>query len=39
MHRALVAGRWHTQPAQPGVAKARQYLRQKIWTTKDFQQP
>jgi hypothetical protein len=33
------AGRWHTQPAQQYVAKVRQYLRQKIWKTKDFQQP
>jgi hypothetical protein len=33
------AGRWHTQPAQQYVAKVRQYLREKIWKTKDFQQP
>jgi hypothetical protein len=33
------AGRWHTQPAQQYIAKVRQYLREKIWKTKDFQQP
>ncbi len=33
------AGRWHTQPAQQYIAKVRQYLREKIWTTKNFQQP
>ena len=33
------AGRWHTQPARQYVAKVGQYLRQKIWKTKNFQQP
>jgi hypothetical protein len=33
------AGRWHTQPAQQYVSKVRQYLREKIWKTKNFQQP
>ena len=33
------AGRWHTSPAQQYVAKVQQYLREKIWTTKNFQQP
>lgn len=33
------AGRWHTAPAQQYIAKVRQYLKQKIWTTKNFQQP
>jgi hypothetical protein len=33
------AGRWHTQPAQQYIAKVRQYLREKIWRTRDFQQP
>ena len=36
---ATAAGRWHTQPAQQYIAKVRQYLRQKLWKTKDFQQP
>ncbi len=33
------AGRWRTAPAEQYIAKVRQYLREKIWTTKDFQQP
>jgi autotransporter family porin len=33
------AGRWHTAPAQQYIAKVSQYLREKIWTTADFQQP
>jgi len=33
------AGRWHTAPAQRYIGKVRQYLREKIWTTKNFQQP
>jgi len=33
------AGRWYTQPAQQYIAKVRKYLREKIWTTKNFQQP
>jgi hypothetical protein len=33
------SGRWHTPPAQQYIAKVRQYLREKIWTTPDFQQP
>jgi len=33
------AGRWHTKAANQYVAKVRQYLRQKIWRTKNFQQP
>jgi hypothetical protein len=33
------AGRWHTQAAAQYVSKVRQYLREKIWTTKNFQQP
>ena len=33
------AGRWHTQPAEQYVSKVRQYLREKIWKTKNFQQP
>jgi hypothetical protein len=33
------AGRWHTAPAQQYIAKVQQYLREKIWTTKNFQQP
>ncbi len=32
------AGRWRTQPAEQYIAKVRQYLREKIWTTPDFQQ-
>ncbi len=33
------AGRWHTAPAQQYIAKVRQYLRERIWTQPDFQQP
>jgi hypothetical protein len=33
------AGRWHTQPAQQYIARVRQYLRERIWTQPDFQQP
>jgi hypothetical protein len=33
------AGRWHTAPAQQYVSKVAQYMREKIWTTPDFQQP
>jgi hypothetical protein len=33
------AGRWHTPPAEQYIAKVKQYLRERIWTTKDFQQP
>ena len=33
------AGRWHTAPAQQYIAKVRQYLAERIWTTPDFQQP
>jgi hypothetical protein len=32
------AGRWHTAPAQQYVAKVQQYLSERIWLTKDFQQ-
>jgi hypothetical protein len=33
------AGRWHTQPAQQYIARVRLYLRERIWTQPDFQQP
>jgi hypothetical protein len=33
------AGRWHTAPAQQYVAKVKQYQRERIWLTPDFQQP
>ena len=33
------AGRWRTPPAVQYIGKVRQYLREKIWTTPDFQQP
>ena len=33
------AGRWHTAPAQGYIAKVRTYLREKIWTKPDFQEP
>ncbi|HEY2689192.1 MAG TPA: hypothetical protein VGJ50_12180 [Streptosporangiaceae bacterium] len=33
------AGRWHTAAADQYVAKVRQYLSERIWTTPDFQQP
>lgn len=33
------AGRWHTPPAQHYITAVRKYLRERIWTTPDFQQP
>jgi len=33
------AGRWHTAPAQQYIARVRQYLRERIWTQPNFQQP
>jgi autotransporter family porin len=33
------AGRWHTAPAQQYTAKVKQYMRERIWKTKNFQQP
>ncbi len=33
------AGRWHTGPAQTYIAAVKRYLREHIWTTRDFQQP
>jgi autotransporter family porin len=33
------AGRWHTPAAQGYIAKVRSYLREKIWTKPDFQEP
>lgn len=33
------AGRWHTPPAQQYIANVKLYLREHIWTTRDFQQP
>jgi hypothetical protein len=33
------AGRWHTPPAQQYVAAVRKYMREKIWTTPNFQEP
>jgi len=33
------AGRWHTAPAQQYIARVKQYLRERIWTQPDFQQP
>jgi hypothetical protein len=32
------AGRWHTAPAQQYIARVQQYLTERIWLTKDFQQ-
>jgi hypothetical protein len=32
------AGRWHTAAAQQYIARVKQYLRERIWTTTDFQQ-
>jgi autotransporter family porin len=32
------AGRWHTAPAQQYVARVQQYLSERIWLTRDFQQ-
>jgi hypothetical protein len=33
------AGRWDTAPALQYIAKVKQYLAERIWTTPDFQQP
>jgi autotransporter family porin len=33
------AGRWHTQPAEDYISKVRSYLSQRIWETRDFQEP
>ncbi len=33
------AGRWRTAPALPYIAKVKQYKRERIWETADFQQP
>ncbi len=33
------AGRWHTPPAQKYIARVKQYLHERIWTKKYFQQP
>ena len=33
------AGRWHTAPAQHYIAFVKRYLRERIWTKSDFQQP
>ena len=33
------AGRWHTAPAQQYISKVKLYMRERIWTTPDFQQP
>jgi autotransporter family porin len=33
------AGRWRTAPARQYVAKVKQYMRERIWTKRDFQEP
>jgi hypothetical protein len=33
------AGRWHTAPAQQYIGFVKKYLRERIWTQPDFQQP
>jgi hypothetical protein len=33
------AGRWHTGPAQQYIRFVKKYLRERIWTKPDFQQP
>jgi hypothetical protein len=33
------AGRWHTAQAEKYIAQVKRYLREHIWTTRDFQQP
>ncbi len=33
------AGRWRTKPALQYIAFVKKYLKEKIWTTPDFQQP
>ena len=33
------AGRWHTAPAQHYIGFVKRYLRERIWTKRDFQQP
>jgi autotransporter family porin len=33
------AGRWHTTPAQQYIQTVEKYLRERIWTQPDFQEP
>ncbi|WP_290863576.1 sigma-70 family RNA polymerase sigma factor [Hamadaea sp.] len=33
------AGRWHTDAAEQYVKRVKEYLSQRIWTTRNFQQP
>lgn len=33
------AGRWRTQPAEQYIAFVKKYRRERIWTTKNFQEP
>jgi hypothetical protein len=33
------SGRWHDAGAQQYIAKVKQYKNERIWTTRDFQQP
>ena len=33
------AGRWRTGPATQYIAQVRQYLHERIWTKRDFQEP
>jgi len=33
------AGRWHTAPAQQYIRFVKKYLRERIWTQPDFQEP
>ena len=33
------AGRWHTAPAQQYIQTVKKYLRERIWTQPDFQEP
>ena len=33
------SGRWHDAGAQQYIAKVKQYRQEKIWTTRDFQEP
>jgi autotransporter family porin len=33
------SGRWHDAGAQQYIAKVKQYKNERIWTTKDFQEP
>ena len=32
------SGRWHTEPAEQYIAAVKDYVQQRIWTTRDFRE-